>query len=228
IALLPHLESYRSRWILTLVDVRTQDAIAEFERTYRSLGAALEEQVQREQAARAELQHRQVQLRTAAEVARATIAILDLPILLQTAVEVLRQEFDLYYVGLFLVDEAGRYAVLKAGTGEAGRKMVEEGYRLEVGGHSMIGWCIANRQPRIALDVGTEAVRFENPLLPDTRSELAIPLIVGEEVIGALTIQSDREAAFSPEDITTFEIVADQLAIAIRNARLFEQFRETL
>lgn len=227
-ALLPYLERYRSRWFLTLVDVRTQDAIAEFERTYRGLSAALEEQIQRERVARAELQRRQVQLQAAAEIARAATSILDLSALLQTSVERLRQEFGLYYVGLFLVDEAGRYAVLKAGTGEAGKRMVEEGYRLEVGGHSMIGWCIANRQPRIALDVGAEPVRFENPLLPDTRSELAIPLIAGENVIGALTIQSDREAAFSPEDITTFEIVADQLAIAIQNARLFEQLRETL
>ncbi|RME37692.1 MAG: GAF domain-containing protein, partial [Thermoflexia bacterium] len=227
-AVLPYLERYRSRWFLTLVDVRTQDAIAEFERTYRGLESALAEQIQREQRTLAELQHRQVQLQAAASIARATTAILDLPTLLQTSVDVLRQEFGLYYVGLFLVDEAGRYAVLKAGTGEAGRRMVEEGYRLEVGGHSMIGWCIANRQPRIALDVGEDAVRFENPLLPDTRSELAIPLIAGESVIGALTIQSDREAAFSPEDIATFEIVASQLAIAIQNARLFEQFRETL
>ncbi|MBC7225968.1 MAG: GAF domain-containing protein [Thermoflexales bacterium] len=227
-AVASHLEAYRSRWFLTLVDVRTKDAITELERTYRVLGAALEEQVQREQEALAALQRRQTQLQAAAEVARAATSILDLPTLLQTSVDVLLREFGLYYVGLFLVDEAGRYAVLKAGTGEAGRKMVEEGYRLEVGGHSMIGWCIANRQPRIALDVGAEAVRFENPLLPNTRSELAIPLIAGDAVIGALTVQSDREAAFSPEDITTFEIVADQLAIAIQNARLFEQFRENL
>ncbi len=222
------LESYRSRWFLSLVDVHIQDAITEFERTYRGLNATLEEQIQREQKARTELQRRHVQLRAAANIARVTTSILDLPTLLQTSVDVLRQEFGLYYVGLFLVDEAGRYAILKAGTGEAGRRMVEEGYRLEVGGHSMIGWCIANRQPRIALDVGAEPVRFENPLLPNTRSELAIPLVAGENVIGALTIQSDREAAFSSEDITTFQLIADQLAIAIQNARLFERSQETL
>ncbi len=226
--LFPYLESYRSQWVLTMVDVHTQDAITEFERTYRGLNVALEEQIRREQEARAELQRRHAQLQAAADIARATVSILDLSTLFQTSVEVLRQEFGLYYVGLFLVDETGRYAALKAGTGEAGRKMVEEGYRLEVGGRSMIGWGIANRQPRIALDVGAEAVRFENPLLPDTRSELAIPLIAGEEVIGALTIQSEREAAFSPEDITAFQLVADQLAIAIQNARLFERFQETL
>jgi len=226
--LAPHLEQHRSWWVLNLVEARAQDAIAEFERTYRGLGAALEEGFRREREAREELQRREVQLRLAAEIARATVSILDLPTLLQTAVDRLLQEFDLYYVGLFLVDEAGRYAILKAATGEAGRRMMEQGYRLEVGGHSMIGWCIAHRQPRIALDVGVDAVHFENPFLPDTRSELAIPLITGDTVIGALTIQSDREAAFSPEDIATFEVVASQLAIAIQNARLFEQLREAL
>jgi len=226
--LAPHLEQHRSWWVLNLVEARTQDAIAEFERTYRGLSAALEEGFRREREAREELQRREVQLRLAAEIARATVSILDLPTLLQTAVDRLLQEFDLYYVGLFLVDEAGRYAILKAATGEAGRRMMEQGYRLEVGGRSMIGWCIAHRQPRIALDVGVDAVHFENPFLPDTRSELAIPLITGDTVIGALTIQSDREAAFSPEDIATFEVVASQLAIAIQNARLFEQLREAL
>jgi len=226
--LAPYLEQHRSWWVLNLVEARAQDAIAEFERTYRGLGAALEEGFRREREAREELQRREVQLRLAAEIARATVSILDLPTLLQTAVDRLLQEFDLYYVGLFLVDEAGRYAILKAATGEAGRRMMEQGYRLEVGGRSMIGWCIAHRQPRIALDVGVDAVHFENPFLPDTRSELAIPLITGDTVIGALTIQSDREAAFSPEDIATFEVVASQLAIAIQNALLFEQLREAL
>ena len=227
-AVVPQAERYRSWLIPGLVEARIQDDITEFERTYRSLSRALEEERRRERKAREELQRREMQLRLAAEIARATVSILDLPTLLQTAVDRLLQEFELYYVGLFLVDEAGRYAVLKAATGEAGRRMIEEGHRLEVGGQSMIGWSIAHRQPRIALDVGADAVRFENPLLPDTRSELAIPLITGDTVIGALTIQSDREAAFSPEDIATFEVVASQLAIAIQNARLFEQLRNAL
>jgi len=86
---------------------------------------------------------------------------------------------------------------------------------------------VANRQARIALDVGEEAVRFENPLLPETRSELALPLISRGQVIGAMTIQSVQPAAFSEEDITVFQTMADQLAIAIENARLFEEARHT-
>jgi GAF domain-containing protein len=87
----------------------------------------------------------------------------------------------------------------------------------------MVGWCVANKQARIALDVGEEAVRFENPLLPETRSEMALPLIVRGQVIGAMTVQSTQESAFSDEDVAVLQTMADQLAVAIENARLFEQ-----
>jgi len=86
----------------------------------------------------------------------------------------------------------------------------------------MIGWCVANAQPRVALDVGQEAIRFVNPYLPDTRSEMALPLISRRRCIGALTVQSSDEAAFSNEDITVLQVMAEQLAIAIDNAQLFE------
>jgi PAS domain S-box-containing protein len=169
-----------------------------------------------------ETRKRAGQLQTAAEVSRAASSILDPDELLRQAVDLIQRRFDLYYSGIFLVDEAGQYAVLRAGTGEAGRKMLERGHRLEVGGESMIGWCVANAQARIALDVGQEAVRFENPLLPDTRSEMALPLISRGRVIGAVTVQSSEEAAFSAEDITVLQSVADQLANAIENAHLLE------
>ena len=142
------------------------------------------------------------------------------------------QRFDLCYAGLFLVDSEGqwtgepnRWAVLRSGTGEAGRKMLAQDHKLEIGGTSMIGWCTANRQARIALDVGEEAVRFDNPLLPETRSEMALPLISGGRVIGALSIQSSQPAAFSEEDIATLQSMADQLANAIQNAYLFDQIQ---
>jgi GAF domain-containing protein len=101
--------------------------------------------------------------------------------------------------------------------------MLAEGHRLEIGGSSMIGQCVATRNARIALDVGQEAVRFDNPHLPETRSELALPLTSRGAIVGALTIQSAQESAFSEEDITVLQIMADQLANAISNARLFEQ-----
>ncbi|MFQ6100424.1 MAG: GAF domain-containing protein [Anaerolineae bacterium] len=176
------------------------------------------------------LQRRSAQLQTAAEVSRAASSILDLNELIQQVVDLVRERFGLYYAGLFLVDqtgewtgEPGKWAVLRAGTGEAGRQMLEQGHRLEIGGTSMIGWCIANKQARVALDVGEEAVRFENPLLPETRSEVALSLISHGRIIGALTIQSSQEAAFSEEDILVLRTMADQLANAVQNARLFEE-----
>jgi signal transduction histidine kinase len=106
--------------------------------------------------------------------------------------------------------------------------MVEQGHKLEIGRTSMIGWCVANRMARIALDVGEEAVRFDNPLLPDTRSELALPLGSRGEIIGALTIQSTQAAAFSEEDIAVLQTMADQLANAIANVQLFDQAQREL
>lgn len=171
---------------------------------------------------------RAVQLQTAAEVGRAASSELDPDALMQQVVELVRARFALYYVGLFLVSEDGQWAELRTGTGEAGRRMLAEGHKLEIGGNSMIGQCITNRQARIALDVGTEAVRFGNPYLPDTHSELALPLVSRGAAIGALTIQSTQEAAFSEEDVAVLQTMADQVANAIENARLFNRSQETL
>jgi len=176
----------------------------------------------------AEAQRRAVQLQTAAEVSRHATSILDVESLLAQSAGLICQRFDLYYVGIFLIDESGRWAVLRAGSGEAGRQMVVAGHRLEVGGSSMIGMCTASGQARIALDVGKEAVRFNNPLLPLTRSEMALPLASRGRVIGAMSIQSTQPAAFSQEDIAVLQTMADQLANAIENARLHEDQRRQL
>jgi DNA-binding LacI/PurR family transcriptional regulator/GAF domain-containing protein len=189
----------------------------------------------------AEVESRALQLHTAAEVSRAVSSILDPEDLIQQVVNLVRERFGLYYVGLFLMDqtgewtrdqggrlEPGKWAVLRAGTGEAGQQMVALGHKLEVGGESMIGQCVANKEPRVALDVGEEAMRFDNPLLPETRSELALPLISRGQAIGALTIQSAEEAAFGDEDITAWQTMVDQLANAIASARLYDQTQAAL
>jgi len=167
-------------------------------------------------------------LQTAAEVARATTSVLDPGELLRQVVDVVRERFNLYYVGLFLLDENREFAVLQAGTGEAGRKMLAQGHRLEVGGDSMIGQCTARAEARIALDVGEEAVRFDNPLLPETRSEMALPLRSRGQVIGAVTVQSVEEAAFDQAEIAVMQTMADQVAVAIDNAHLFAQAQGAL
>lgn len=175
-----------------------------------------------------ELDRRLVQIRTAAEITRTLGVVLDPNLLLQQVVDLVRQRFNLYYVGAFLLDERAEYAVLSAGTGEAGMKMVSAGHKLPVGGASMIGWTIANRQPRIALDVGKDAVRFSNPLLPKTRSEMALPLLSSDQVFGALSVQSAQPEAFDDDDVAVLQGIADSLATALQNARLFQQAEQNL
>lgn len=174
------------------------------------------------------LEQRTSQLLTGARVSRAASSILEPDELSQQVVDMVGERFGLYYVSLFLLDEKGQWAILHAGTGEPGQEMLKNQFRLRVGSTSMIGWCVANQKARIALDVGTEAVRFDNPLLPKTRSELALPLISRGKVIGALGIQSEKEAAFSEEDIVIFQAMADQLANAIHNAYFYTQLQREL
>ncbi|MBT3714795.1 MAG: GAF domain-containing protein, partial [Anaerolineae bacterium] len=151
-------------------------------------------------------------------VANNIASILDPQELLQRTVDIICDEFNFYYSGVFLLSEDKQYALLKAGRGKAGDAMLAEDHKLKVGGNSMIGASISTQEARIALDVGEEAIFFSNPHLPDTRSEMALPLTVGTRVLGAVTVQSVEESAFSDEDISTLQGMADQLAIAIDNA----------
>ncbi len=167
-------------------------------------------------------------LKAAARAAKAITTIVDPHELLQRTVDIICDEFDFYYAGVFLIDPNGQWAVLSAGRGEAGRAMIAEGHKLVIGGNSMIGTSIQNRQGRIALDVGIEAVFFKNPHLPHTRSEMALPLVIGDEAIGALTVQSEEERAFHDEDISALQTMADQLAIAIHNSQLHREKQELL
>ena len=166
---------------------------------------------------------RTIQLQTAADVSRAASSILDLNRLLPTVADLICNHFDYYYVGIFLVEESTEWAILSAATGDMGKQMLETGHRLKVEDSSMIGWCIKHGQARIALDVGEDAVRLKNPYLPLTRSEMALPLTTRGEVIGAMTIQSQLPSAFSRVDITALQTMADQVANAIKNARLFTE-----
>jgi K+-sensing histidine kinase KdpD len=167
-------------------------------------------------------------LQAGAEVSRNITSILDLDVLLASTVHIICEEYGFYYAGIFLVDESPdedgqTWAVLRAGRGEAGRKMVERGHRLKVGGNSMIGAATGLSEARISLDVDEEKVWYPNPLLPRTRSEMALPLVINRTSIGALTVQSEEEATFTREDISSLQMMADQLAVAINNARLLRE-----
>ncbi len=165
-------------------------------------------------------------LSIAAEIARVASTMLRREELLPRVVELIRERFKLYYVGLFLNDNAGVWTVLQAGTGEAGQAMLSAGHRLAIEPSSMTGACITERRAQVSFDVGEEAVHFDNPWLPETRSELAMPLISRGQVIGAMTIQSVAPTAFNAEVIILFQTLADQVANAIENARLYEQSQQ--
>ena len=176
----------------------------------------------------ADLQVRLRQMNTAAEISRAISRLTDPEALFQRVADLITTQMGLYYTGIFLLDQAGKNAVLRAGTGEAGKAMLSQHHALPIGGTSMIGWCMANRQARIALDVGNEAVRFNNPFLPLTRSELALPIMSRDMAVGAITVQSEKAQAFDENDIVILQGVTDSLAIAVENSRLYRELERNL
>ncbi len=165
-------------------------------------------------------------LTAAAEVSQNITQILDIDELMPKTVDIICDAYDFYYAGVFLIDQAGEFAVLRAGRSDPGRIMIENNHKLAVGGNSMIGACTSRNEARISLDVDTEKVWYPNPVLPETRSEMALPLAVGKRVIGAVTVQSIEEAAFSDEDVSSLQAMANQLAIAIDNARKRRELEE--
>jgi GAF domain-containing protein/HAMP domain-containing protein len=168
------------------------------------------------------------QLRASADVGRAAASILDTDQLLREIVNLITDRFGFYYTAVFLADRTNQWAVLREATGAAGRTLKERRHQLAIGGQSMVGTVMKTRQARIALDVGEEAVRFANPLLPDTRSEIALPLMVGTRVIGALDVQSTQAAAFDEASAAVLQSMADQIAIALSNTMQFQQSQAAL
>lgn len=169
-----------------------------------------------------ELERRSRYLEAAAQVSRAVGAILEPDVLITRVVQLIQEQYDLYYVGLFLTDAEGEWAELKAGTGAAGQAMLARRHRIRVG-EGMVGWSVLHSEPRVALDVGEDAVRLSTAELPETRSEAAIPLASRGRVLGALTVQDRRPNAFDRDAIAALEAMADQVAVALDNARLFEE-----
>jgi HAMP domain-containing protein/putative methionine-R-sulfoxide reductase with GAF domain len=166
---------------------------------------------------------RTIHLEASAEINRAAASILDPQELMQSTAELIRERFGFYHVSFFLIDDTGDSAAVVASTGEVGQLMVAQPHRLQVNGESMVGWVCAHGQPRIAFNVGSDAVHFGNPLLPDTRSEMVVPLLVGNQLLGALDVQSNREAAFGEDDVRTLQGMTDLIAITLHNARLFTE-----
>ena len=190
--------------------------------------AELSQRTQELEVAGQQIQRRVSQFEALAQVAQSISTIRNPKELLSEVTQVISKYYNFYHVGVFLVDEAREYAVLTETNSEGGKRMLDRKHRLKIGEQGIVGSVTAIGEARIALDVGNEATYFNNPDLPNTHSEMALPLKIGNQVIGALDVQSTETAAFSNEDVQTLGLLADQVSLAIENARLFENLNKTL
>jgi GAF domain-containing protein/tryptophan-rich sensory protein len=200
----------------------------ELERRVEERTRELRETSLRLQEANRDLARRTAQLEAASTVARRAAEFRDVDTLLNETVRLISERFGFYHAGIFLVDDAREYAVLRAASSEGGKRMLARSHRLAVGEVGIVGYVAGTGKPRIVLDVGADAVFFSNPDLPHTRSEMALPLKVGDRVIGVLDVQSVEASAFTDEDVAILQTMADQVGLAIENARLLAEVRDRL
>ncbi|MBK8824048.1 MAG: GAF domain-containing protein [Anaerolineales bacterium] len=175
-----------------------------------------------------ESQHKAIQLETAAEIARDISGSLNIDELLIKAVNFIRERFNFYHASVFLHDLPGEFAVIRESTGEAGAQMKRAGYKIGIGSKSIVGFVSGKGELLVVNDTAKDATYYANPLFPDTRAEAAIPLKVGERILGALDVQSTKSYAFSDDNLRSLQILADQLAIAVVNTELFAETQEHL
>jgi GAF domain-containing protein/HAMP domain-containing protein len=202
------------------VPVTTTDEIAEVTMHFNQMVASLEElQTTLEK----QVDERTRLLKATNDLAKVSSSILDPDELLSKVINLFTEQFNYYYAAIYLVDPAEKWAELREATGEAGKVLRQNRHRHELTGKSMVASCIRERMPRIAQNASEEKQRIENPLLPYTRSEVALPLIVGDRVLGALNVQSTKVADFGLSVIETMQNMAGQVAVALENARLFQE-----
>jgi len=176
----------------------------------------------------AQIQKRASQLEAIADVSSSVASLQDMKQLLPYITKIVSERFGFYHAGIFLLSDDKEFAVLRAANSEGGQVMLARKHQLRVGQEGVVGFAVSQKRAHIALDVGDDAVYFDNPDLPATRSEMALPLIIGNEVIGVLDVQSEEPNAFTDEDVTVLSTLANQLAVAIENARLFQQSQDAL
>lgn len=201
---------------------------AQLQDTYNNLERRITERTVDLEIARRQTEIRAGQLFSISDVSKIINSEQELNILLPLITRLVSERFNFYHVGIFLIDDARQYAVLQAANSSGGQNMLKRGHKLKVGESGIVGYVAKAGEPRIALDVGQDAVFFNNPDLPNTRSEVALPLKVRDNIIGVLDVQSEKPGAFSQEDTNIFSILADQVAIALENTRLFEQTQRAL
>ena len=172
--------------------------------------------------------YRATQFQSIARVSQVISSTQTLDRLLPQIADTISVEFGFYHVGIFLLDVHKEFAILAAANSEGGKRMLARNHRLRVGEVGIVGYVTRSGRPRVALDVGQDSVYFNNPDLPETHSEIALPLQVGADIIGALDVQSVKTDAFSQEDVSILSALADQVSIAIQNARSYQKSRDAL
>jgi GAF domain-containing protein len=174
-----------------------------------------------------DIQRQAVRLRVASEISRDAATSTELKELLNRSAQLIRERFGFYHSGIFLLDDNREFAILSAASSDAGRLMMETGFKLRIG-EGIVGYVAQMGESRMALDTGADMIFSKNPMLPATRSELSLPLKVYSRVIGVLDVQSDLQNAFSDDDIATLQIMADQLAVAIERTRVYQDSQDSL
>ncbi len=221
------------------VPILTKDEIGTLATTFNAMTKQLKQMVQGlEQRvtertvdlefARQQIEKRALELQTIGEISSIIAAEQKLDNLLPLITRLMSERFNFYHVGIFLIDESKQFAALQGANSPGGQRMLARGHKLEVGATGIVGLVSQTGEPRVALDVGTDAVFFNNPDLPTTRSEMALPLNLRGKTIGVLDVQSELPGAFTDNDISSLSILADQIATAIENARLFTQIQQAL
>jgi GAF domain-containing protein len=201
-------------------NVTATDEIAEVTMHFNSMVASIEEL---RGTLEKQVEDRTRLLKATNDLAKVSSYILDPDELLAKIIHMFTDQFNYYYAAIYIIDPGEKWAELKEATGEAGRVLKQNHHRLELTGKSMVSTSIREKSPRISQNTSDEKQRIENPLLPYTRSEVALPLIAGDHVLGALNVQSTKTADFGLEVIETMQNMAGQVAIALENARLFQE-----
>jgi GAF domain-containing protein len=209
------------------IEVEREDEVGQLGNAFNQMVDELQDLYQQVTVRGEELERRARYLEATNAIAREAATELDLRELLGSVVRLISEQFGFYHAGIFLLDPVGQWAELQAASSWGGQRMLARKHRLQVG-VGIVGYVVAQGEHRVALDVGEDAVFFDNPDLPETRSEMALPLKARGEIIGALDVQSTEPGAFSPEDVAVLQTLADQLAVAISNARLFRQAQDSL
>jgi GAF domain-containing protein len=216
----------------TRMQVDRQDEIGTLASSFNSMAGELQALVktleQKVEDRTQDLKKQANYLRVAAEIARDATTAQDMDELLNRATQLVLDRFSFYHTGIFLLDEHKEFAILRASPTQAGREMLARNHRLKVGQVGIVGNVAASGLSRIALNTDLDSSYFNNPSLPNTKSEMALPLKVGDEMIGVLDVQSEKPEAFTQDDIGILQIMADQLALAIQRVRLTNSQQENL